>query len=694
MKRAPAPLASYALLAALVLFQAFFVAAYVGHEREIYAWDHIMYYNMARQDFQLFGARFSNGWASFRDSFTGNYNHIFALPSFLSFFLFGMSRTVFLLTNFFVFFIAYEAGFAFLLRRLFQFSWRGAFGLSFLGAFLVPPLWLSLLEGYPDIGAAACILFAFTFAFAASEKQDWRTALLMGAFLASAILLRRHFVYPALALVVTTALFMAEKMRRGFSWRASSKDIRRVFLFFAIVGATVLAALALIEPDFLKSSLTIDYTRLYVAYKRPPFFLLHFIASIFGIGLITLAVSGLVLLGRQKGERRKRAVFVGCFTIIWLIIWCVGPSEAAHHYMLHALPLLVLSGLLGWFLFLVEKPGPKKIALAAIVFVFLLINSGRALWFSPVTMWPQDDYPVSLFSAPRPPVRRPDYDEWLRLAAYLQKTTTPKDHIEVIGSSIAFSLGVLYGVYEDIFGATEMYPRLMEVPEIDHVGTPPLNVFTVSDVYVVATPTQYHLDPSGQKVVTSVALQFPPPPSRASLFALDPEIFHMVDGITVRIWRRTKDWPPGKLHEALSEIRRAAQADRRFNLDWITEDMPLSTEAGTAGDRTDTNTLFSPTQPLLGLFFDYPLAAGSYVLTFGAVNYYCPQPQFRLLPMTGDGRLLPSPDFAPLSVSGETSEAFTLPPSTGNYFVKLEVQPSRPVLCQLSLRSLRVEGVR
>jgi hypothetical protein len=695
MKRAKAPLIPFAVIAALIGFQAFFVAAYVGHEHEIYAWDHIMYFNMARQDFRFFGADFADGWYAFCNSFTGNYNHIFALPSFASFYLFGISRRVFLLTNFFVFFVAYEAGFAFLLRRVLGFSWRPALIFSLAAALLVPPLWLSLLEGYPDIGAAACILFAFAHAFSSlDQRRNWRSALVTGAFLAGAILLRRHFVYPALALLVTTGLFAAEKILRALSWRARWIEFGRGMLFFTLCGAVILAALELIAPDFLQSALSIDYTQLYVAYKRPPLFMLRFIASIFGIGLLAVATSGLVLLGRKKGPLRRLAVFVSLFVLIWLVIWCRGPAEAAHHYMLHALPVAVLIGFVGWFLYLAQKPTLKKASLGGVLLLCLIANSARALWFSSVTMWPHDDYPVSLFSAPRPPIKRPDYDEWLRLAAYLQKTTTPKDHIEVIGASIAFSLGVLYGVYEDILNTPEIYPRLMEVPEIDHVGTPPLNVFATSDVYVVATPTQYHLDPAGQKVVTAAALQFPPPPSRAALFRLDPEIFHMVDGITVRIWRRKGDWPPEKLHEALAEIRRAAQADRRFDLDWITVAMPLRTEAATDGNRTAANTLFSPGQSLLGMFFDYPLAPGSYRLSLRiAANYFCPQPQFRLTPMTGDGRILPAPDFAPTQGADETSRFFSLPQGKADYFLRLDIKPGVPATCKLSLRDLRVEKI-
>jgi hypothetical protein len=692
MKRPPASFPLFAIALALIVAQAFFVALYVGHEREIYAWDHAMYYNMAREDFIFFGRKFSQGWVFFSESFTGNYNHIFALPSFVSFWLFGVSRLTFILTNFAVFFVAYEIGLAFLLRRALGMQWPKALIFSIVACCLTPPVWLALLEGYPDIGAAACILFAGGILFGDFKKPSlWPQAVLTGLILGCAVLLRRHFVYPAIALLLTAGLFMLHVALRVPA-RERKNALKRLALFSLICGAVFAATLAAIEPVFVANALTTDYTQLYDAYKRTPIFFMHFVLSIFGIGLLIIGVAGIGLLICMPGKPRIFGIFVSMFTLIWLIVWCAGPAEAAHHYMLHAVPLFVIAGMEGWFLYLAQNPTAKKYIIGGLLFVALAANSARALWFSPVTMWPQDEYPISIMSAPRPPIVRPDYNEWLRLATYLRMTTTPDDHIEVIGSSIAFSLGILYGVYADILGTPSMYPRLMEAPEIDHISSPPLNIFSLSDIYVVAVPTQYHLGPSGQKVVTAAAAQFPPPPSRAAYFHRDDAVFHMADGITVYIWRR-KNLPPQQLHEALADIRRISAADAKFDLDWIATSMPLELEDGTdKQNHTAVDVMFSREQNLLGLLFDYPLAPGAYHLAFTMVaNNFCPQPQFRLTPMTADGRTLPAEDFAPIAAPGETSRSFSLPAGKQYYFVKFEVRSAAAAPCQLKLRDLRVE---
>ena len=175
-------------------------------------------------------------------------------------------------------------------------------------------------------------------------------------------------------------------------------------------------------------------------------------------------------------------------------------------------------------------------------------------------VWPNDNGQPGLFSAPRPPVVRSDYDEWLRLARYLQDTTKPDDRVMVVGSSFVFNLDLLHSIYANILGAPEMEARFPKPPEIDHEEPAPLNIFAATDVYLVPMSAQYHLDPRGQRVVTAAADRFPPPPAFTSLFRSDDVLFHLADGVTVKIWRRAA-WTPGLLHKALTDIRREAPQD-------------------------------------------------------------------------------------------------------------------------------------
>ena len=116
--------------------------------------------------------------------------------------------------------------------------------------------------------------------------------------------------------------------------------------------------------------------------------------------------------------------------------------------------------------------------------------------------------------------------------------------------------------------------RFPKNPQIDHEEPAPFDAFAGSTVYIVPTPPQYHLDPAGQRVITAAANQFPPPPSRVSMFHADKELFHLADGATVTVWRRDP-WTPDALHAALADIRRDGPQDANFNQGWAFIELPL-----------------------------------------------------------------------------------------------------------------------
>ena len=332
---------------ALVLAQIVFVAAYIGSEHTIYFWDHAMYFGMAREIYEIFSANFTMGLGAFKDSLANNYNFIFTLPSCLTFPLFGETRATFILTNFFFFFLPYEIAVAFFLRSTLGFAWSRALAVSFAATFLTPPVWLPLLEGYPDSGAAACIACAAAVLWnGPATKRYAKNAITAGLILGFGVLLRRHFAYPAFALLAARGALALWELRSVRKNRA--RIFGRIAGYFALCGAAFIALLALLAPDFLKSALTVDYTTLYLAYKRPAFEFLRFTLGGFGILLLLAAANGLVLLASANKSGRRLSVFTALFVLFWLIAWCLGPDQTGHHYMLHALPFAVAVGLAGW----------------------------------------------------------------------------------------------------------------------------------------------------------------------------------------------------------------------------------------------------------------------------------------------------------------------------------------------------------
>jgi hypothetical protein len=689
MKQASAFLSLTAILI-LIAAQATFVANYVGREHTIYFWDHAMYFDMARSFYEHTARDASAGWAAFRHSLADNYNLIFALPSLISFELFGVSRLVFILTNFFVFFLGYEIAVAFFLARTLGFKGNTAFIISLVIAFLIPPLWLPLLEGYPDIGAAACLVFAAGLGLAApTSVRIFHRALGLGCVLGAAVLLRRHFVYPAMALLLSLlSLALWDILRTP---KNRTRQLTRTIMYFGLCSASFAGFLILSAPDFVSHALTTDYGTLYLSYRRPADMFLYFVVGGFGLGLLLAAASGLVLLAGLGRAARKVSLFITLFVLMWFVLWALGPDQMGHHYMLHVLPLAIATGLVGWFIYFENKRCRIKDSVGAACLLVLMANSMWALGFSPTGVWPNDNGTPGIFSAPRPPVIRSDYGEWLRLADYLRRTTTPNDHIMVVGSSFIFNQDLLHNIYRDTPDGAGMILRLPKTPEIDHEEPAPLDVFAAADVYLVPKPAQYHLDPSGQRVITAAANQFPPPPLRKSMFTADDALFHLSNGVVVKVWRRTP-WTPAVLHDTLAQIRRDAAADKIFAQDWATIVMPLRTQIRTDGQNVSIVAgLFDADHRDLKLFFDHPLAPGRGRLAF-VFTGTCGPPKLHLTVVSARGKIEESKDRSLLVVPGEVFQPFTVAEQMGeDRFLELDVTVATAAFCHAELGDLRIE---
>jgi hypothetical protein len=694
MKRAPAAFGGghSAAVIALILAQACFVAAYVGHEHTFYFWDHAMYFAMARQAYAAFGQSFAAGWDIFHRSLANDYNFIFTLPSLAAFPLFGATRAVFIVTNYFAFFLAYEVAVAFLLKG--ALGWRGDTALlaSLVVNSLIPPLWLPLLEGYPDSGAAACLVFAAAIGWSgAAGKNQIRRALGLGVMLALAVLLRRHFVYAALALLATLGLFELWRIRHTEKRRGAA--IKQAAIYFAVTGFGFAAALALIAPDFVRTAFTTDYGQLYFSYHRPAGTFLYFLLGGFGYGLLLLAAAGLWLLARDdkgggKSDGPKLAAFAVLYLTLWLVIWCGGPDQMGHHYVLHALPLAVAVGLAGWAAHWAGRPARRRYALGGLMLAALVANSAWALWLSPIGVPPNDNGRPGLLSAARPPVVRPDYGELQRLALYLQQTTTRDDRLMMVGSSFVLNLDLLNSAAASMPESRDLIARFYKNPEIDHEEPAPLDIFASADVYVVPAPPQYHLEPSGQRVITAAANQFPPPAARAALFHADDEVFHLAGGVNVTIWRRDA-WTPQALHDALGEIRRDGPDDARFAQDWAAIVLPARASIATAAGATAVSALLAADRRALGLFFDTPLAPGAQQLTFSYAGN-CPAPQFSVVLRKPDGAAVSRKPIPTAPLSGAAVYPLDVP-ADGARYLELHLATAAMAMCRMELRGLKVE---
>jgi hypothetical protein len=548
---------------------------------------------------------YARAYQAFHQSLAANYSFLFALPSLVSFSLFGATRLVFLLTNFFCFLLPQEIALAFVLHRGLNIKLPQALLLSLSAGFLIPPLWVPLLQGYPDNSAAAALMGAFALTLG-TKREGWR-GLAFGVLLGLAVLFRRHYVYGVLTLLGATGLldlFLTRPL--------SLKNLGRLVLFYGLCGLAAAGLMLAVAPDFVRMALTTHYGELYKSYtETAPVFLLHALDN-FGLLLTAASLAGLALLLRRKNELALRVAVWG---VLWLLVWSLGPAQLGPHYLLQMLPLVAVVGLAGWAqeLFLSGRPARRRIGI--VLLGLLLSGSVYAFGLADEGVTPNWYGTPGLFAAPHPPQRRVDFDALVALVDHLRQTTGPDDRVLIVGSSFNFNQDLMHAVSTDVFHEAPLIDHFLQAPEIDNVQPPPYDVFASANVFVIPEPAQYHLTPAGQKVVTALAEQFPPPPASARLFEVDDQVFNLQKGVKVRVWRRTKPWPPKVLLEAERKIETTAGQGDVPPRDWTILKMPLQAQqVAEANGLSQIQGYFGRSQPTLALLYNRALFQGNYRL--------------------------------------------------------------------------------
>jgi len=679
MKQLSRPARFVALFA---LLQFAFVYLYLKSEHAIQFWDYAMYANMALAWVD------QNGIApfvmAFAQSFAQKYNLLFAVPSAVTFSLFGGSRDVFILTNFAFFFLAHEAAIALVLRRLFALPWPVAMLWALGLCTAIPFMWYPLLEGYPDNGAAACLVFALGVSL--RDKKSWRQAIAVGVLLGLSIILRRHYAYPALALLVTLGGFDLFSFVRRAAVR-SAKRFWLLALYYISVVFALIGLMLVVEPSYFAEMLTTSYATLYKSYERTPSYFMLFCLSRLGLVLLVTALTGYASLMREKKKTREPVLRIAGVGLVWLLIWAFGPAQAGEHYLISIAPVFCAVGLYGafvnvWCTNAFRWP-------ARVCAVLLAVNALQAFWFAPFVL-PDRAPSVALFSTPRPPWSRSDYDELLALSRYIGETTTNRDRVVLAGSSFVLNQDLLRSVYVDIFKDLAPAFRYLAAPESDGEQEPPLDVFAQANVYIVASPAQYHLAPEGQKVVTGLVNRFPPDVRAAPLFEKDERTFHLMNDVSVSIWRRKKEWPPAMLHEQLAEIRKIKDTGKL----WVTEQTTGIVDFMRTAAQGDVYIInHAPRLGSTKLFLDQPVGNGTYRIGMLLnATPSCENVSFSVRAESEEGKSVATKPSSPAQTVG----AFYIPfhiegKSEVPRFVSLSLTTTSMAPCTVALWQLRLE---
>ncbi|MFV9505933.1 MAG: hypothetical protein AB4911_15380 [Oscillochloridaceae bacterium umkhey_bin13] len=567
-----------------------FVTWYVTQEAKLYYWDDAAYHNMTQaKAVELASlplrqpAALSDGLTNIWLSTAREYSDFHTLPIVPVMLLFGDGRLTYILALALFYIVPYVLITAALAARLVPTQPRLAawFGMSL--ALLTPAVWLPTLRGYPDIAAAALIGLAAWFYLAdprmAGRSQRW----LIGLCLAAAVLFRRHFAYDLITLglsvgLVTMFVVGRETIVAGRSWLAA---IWIVGLRLAEMVLATLVALALLGWPFIARVVSTDFGALYSSYQVSASTNVFYYQWYYGLVMVTLALFGFIAGSLHPRLCNPAILFSLLFLLISVAQWFLRVQQLGVHYTLHFSLWLILGLVAAASVLSLSLRGTGRIVAVSLMAGLLLVTMISA--FGPYARFGlgRSDYQgLALFPASYRPAVRSDYAELLRLVDYLQATAPSDAPIYVAASSEVLSGDHLWQLqrneYEDVlrytpdtFWQSQGLNVIQWPPFADSRDPYPLDLLLDSAYVVIASPTQYHLRPSEQQVVTVVTTIFTDAWEFAADFAPLPEQFVLGDGVVVTIYERLRPTSTGVAVRTLHAIEAFMMRRPGGQLSWL-----------------------------------------------------------------------------------------------------------------------------
>ena len=502
--RTRADAAAFLLLAAAVMGAAY---AYTSHERYLYFWDWAGFHAVAADFTELLVADPRAGLELFRHSLAGEYTLVFALPLIPVLALSEGGRTPYILSVAGLYLLSFAVLAGVVCRRAFPELGRIALWSGAALAIAVPPVWLTVMRGYPDVLAAALVMGALAFVMPDLRLRRWRTIIGVAFLLAAAVVVRRHVLFAVLAVLGTVALLLLRNewdLRRAGSSAMPTKPLWTRLLRALALPLAIVAFIALLQPVFLANLVRHDYTTLYSSYQQPASELL-FSFRTQTPGPLYFALGGLgFVLGIVRGRLRCTPdTALTLFGLLWLSAWVLMGRQQGPHHLVVGLPLIVSAGVLQvasvarvrvW-----QKP--ERAWLTAVA-CYALVNAV-------VTHGPDQALHASvqrqagLLSSYAGPLRREDFDEVRALIAMLREGPQP---VLVAASNGRLNFDLVIKAEPRLFGRADRRLTVLHSPQIDSRDPLPVDELLRASQVVIVTPFQFHLLRAEEQQVVSVLL--------------------------------------------------------------------------------------------------------------------------------------------------------------------------------------------
>ena len=498
----------------LILAVNILTALYSAGSATIYYWDSNIYWNsstlLAGQPLDLAQVRLV-----LESVITSEYNYLLSWPISLVMRVLGTGRYVynFVIANLYV--LPALAGMLALGRRV----RRG-------GVLLVcatPMLLYTALTGFVDVAAAGAGIWAFVI-YTDERRPQGARGILTGALLTLVFLLRRYFFFFTVSFGLAALLALA--VRRS-QWKS----------FVALCASGAACSLFFGQSFLVSQVLGGSYFDTYSAYNQGRWVDAVMLCRYFGWILMAAALAAVVWALLRRPKARYAALLTLVQPVLCLFLFTRVQSHGQQHLLLY-LPALCAALALG--LEALPQTRPAKIGVWALSLCVLGSSFlPREQPSSPQEITTLSPLPTFTYVPPQ----REDIAQLVALRVYVDNLSAEEPRTAaIISSSFTFNSSIYDTTLRSVGIPEPESPKtsITYFATVDKRDGFSWNALT-ADYLIVADPVQYHLGADNQHLVTVLAQPVLEGTGIGTAYERLDVSFHLQDGVTVYIYRRTRD---------------------------------------------------------------------------------------------------------------------------------------------------------
>ncbi|QCP60134.1 hypothetical protein [Pantoea sp. SO10] len=534
-------LISFFIVFLLIVLQ---TSYFIRHEQNIYSWDYNGYWRVWENFSQLLHSNTGAAFKQLKQSvLQDDYN---ILPIFILSLLDIIklpSRLLYIeLIN-----IVYFLPVLFLFKCVVDFFtedknknnilWN--FSTIFIPALFVA-FWAPSLRGYPDISGLIFVLASvlITSRHDLTSKINIPSAIMLGLSLWGAFLFRRWYAFTVVSLYCSLPIL------NYYLHSNSSLKLKKILITafnFFISGFTSCIAVIFLQHELFERILHTDYSEIYGAYQAPFATSVRMVFYNIGIYLFPLILIGLVGSFHSKNKKSRPIVLFSAFNLILsFLLFTRTQAPGVQHCLPFSLWAVIIIVFGIKFILDFIKNKTLKIATLSLILVIHATIFAISLNRNQLETFAGSSY---LLPTKVLPLKIDNFSNYVDLVQDIEGLTKNGEHITVFSSNGVLNDDMLNTISNLGLSGKISYASQVDLRDQIHVDS------LMSSYFIVTSPAQTHLVPSGQQVITIPVNQIIKHESIGkTMIKLDKE-YILSGGVTAYIYKKVRNYTPAEVDD-------------------------------------------------------------------------------------------------------------------------------------------------